>query len=82
LDVARRLFKKFDEDGSGFITEEEVGHLLIETYKSMGIQYQPTYDDIKSWMRMTDTNGDGKVSLEEYEDLVIRSLQHAGIKLD
>ena len=48
----------------------------------MGIQYQPTYDDIKSWMRMTDTNGDGKVSLEEYEDLVIRSLQHAGIKLD
>ena len=33
-------------------------------------------------MRMTDTNGDGKVSLEEYEDLVIRSLQHAGIKLD
>lgn len=24
LDVARRLFRKFDKDGSGFITEEEV----------------------------------------------------------
>ena len=24
LDVARRLFNKFDVDGSGFITEEEV----------------------------------------------------------
>lgn len=37
----------------------KVGPLLIETYKSMGIQYQPTYDDVKSWMQMTDLNGDG-----------------------
>jgi Ca2+-binding EF-hand superfamily protein len=48
----------------------------------MGVQYHPTSEDVRSWMKMTDTNGDGKVSLEEYEDLVIRSLQHAGIKLD
>jgi Ca2+-binding EF-hand superfamily protein len=48
----------------------------------MGVAYYPTQEDVKSWMRMTDTNGDGQVSLEEYEDLVIRSLQHAGIKLD
>ncbi|CAD8181751.1 unnamed protein product [Paramecium octaurelia] len=82
LDVARRLFRKFDQDGSGFITENEVPQLLIETYKSMGIHYNPTQEDVKSWMRMTDLNDDGQVSLEEYEDLVIRSLQHAGIQLE
>ena len=67
LDVARRLFNKFDVDGSGFITEEEVfiiakwkvGPLLIDTYKSMGVNYRPTNDDIKSWMNMTDLDGDG-----------------------
>lgn len=48
----------------------------------MGIQYNPTQEDVKSWMRMTDLNDDGQVSLEEYEDLVIRSLQHAGIQLE
>lgn len=30
LDVARRLFRKFDQDGSGFITENEVSnHIKI-----------------------------------------------------
>lgn len=48
----------------------------------MGINYHPTKDDVKAWMRMTDTNNDGKVSLDEYEELVIRSLQKAGISLD
>lgn len=32
-------------------------------------------------MAMTDKNGDGKVSLEEYEELVIRSLERVGIKI-
>lgn len=30
-------------------------------------------------MNMTDTNGDGLISIEEFEDLVIRSLQSSGI---
>jgi hypothetical protein len=31
---------------------------------------------------MTDTNGDGMVNIEEYEGLVLRSLQQQGIVLD
>jgi hypothetical protein len=31
--VARRLFKKFDEDGSGFITEEEVFYFILFNLK-------------------------------------------------
>lgn len=33
LEIARRIFKKFDTDESGHITEDEVKGLLIETYK-------------------------------------------------
>lgn len=83
LDVARRLFKMFDRDGSGYLDEQEIPNLMIQTYKSMGMDnFAPTRDDIKSWMQMSDTNRDGRVSLEEYEALIIRSLKNAGIKLD
>ena len=32
-------------------------------------------------MRMTDLDGDGKISFEDYEKLIIRSLQNCGIKI-
>ncbi len=32
LEICERLFKKFDKDGNGHIDEEEIGHILIETY--------------------------------------------------
>lgn len=48
----------------------------------MGLSKVPTYEDVKIWMHMTDTNKDGKVSLSEYEDLVIRSLKNVGIKIE
>ena len=82
LDVARRLFRAIDADSSGYITEHEVPNLLVETYRSMGMSYIPTTEDVKSWMKMTDTNSDGRVTLDEYEDLVIRSLIKAGIQVD
>lgn len=83
LELARRLFKQIDADGSGHIGEKEVPQLLIETYKSMGVNnYQPTNEDVKAWMDLTDTDNDGLVSLEDYEDFVIRSLMKAGFKID
>lgn len=76
LEVARRIFKMVDKDGSGFLTEEEVFHniiyiqvpeLLRETYKHMGMEYEPTKEDVTIWIQMTDSDDDGKVTLEDYE---------------
>ncbi|EGR33387.1 hypothetical protein IMG5_054770 [Ichthyophthirius multifiliis] len=83
LDVARRLFQKYDTDGSGFLSENEVVGLIKDTYAEMGMKnYTPSTDDVKIWLQMSDSNQDGTVSLEEYEDLVIKSLQKAGIKVE
>ena len=44
--------------------------------------FTPTRDDVRIWLQMADTNNDGSVSLEEYEDLIIKSLQKAGIRVE
>ncbi len=49
----------------------------------MGINnYVPSREDVAGWIKMTDSNSDGRVSLDEYEELVIRSLRNAGINVD
>ena len=63
LQVARRLFEKFDRDRSGYLSENEIPELLKETYNLLGMTYNPTQEDIDSWMAMTDLDGDGKVNL-------------------
>ncbi|CAD8064415.1 unnamed protein product [Paramecium primaurelia] len=83
LEVARRIFKFVDKDNSGVLTEEEVPELLKETYKHMGMNdYEPTKEDVVIWIQMTDTDGDGKVTLEDYEQLVLDSLRKQGISLE
>ena len=39
------------------------------------MRYEPTADDVQSWILMTDSDGDGKVTLQDYENLVLKSLQ-------
>jgi hypothetical protein len=51
LNVARRLFKKFDVERKGYLTEKQVPNLLNETYKCLGKTFDPTPEDIKSWVR-------------------------------
>lgn len=46
------------------------------------MNYEPTSEDVKIWIQMTDSDGDGKVTLEDYEALVIRSLKQQGVVLD
>ncbi|CAD8142665.1 unnamed protein product [Paramecium octaurelia] len=82
LKVARRIFTLIDSDQSGFITEAEVPQLLIETYKQMGMTIEPTQEDVDLWMEMADTDQDGKVSLVDYEDLILRGLRQQGISLE
>jgi Ca2+-binding EF-hand superfamily protein len=82
LDEIRRIFERFDGDRSGFIDERELKNLLEETYRVLGVQRTITYEDVSSYLNMVDTNRDGRVSLPEYETIVIRSLEKNGIVLE
>ena len=39
----------------------------------MGQNYKPSKDDVKSYMKMVDTNKDGKISLNQFEEIILRS---------
>lgn len=52
---------------------------MKETYKSMGINYNPTDREIRSWLKMADINQDGKVDIDDYEKLIKSSLLKSGI---
>lgn len=84
LEVARRLFKKFDKDASNSLTVNEVGPLLIETYKeTMGIpDFLPSEEDVTSFMDLVDRDEDGVVTIEDYEYYILNSLKEAGIKIE
>jgi hypothetical protein len=52
LAVARRLFKQFDIEKKGVLTEKQVPNLLAETYRSLGKTFAATEEDIKSWVTL------------------------------
>ena len=82
LNIIRRLFKQFDKDQSGYLTESEIPFILTETYRSLGNHnYKSSEEDVKSYMRMVDKNNDGKVTLEEFEKMVLESLKKSGIEI-
>ena len=58
-------FKKVDRDGSGYITPNEVEELLYETYG-----YPALEEEIKMFMDAFDENHDGRVSQEEFVNVL------------
>ena len=67
-EIATRIFEQFDKDKSGSIDASEVKAMLQETYK--GLNYNVTDQDVTETLTFLDANNDGKVSLQEYVDMV------------
>ena len=41
---------QFDKDGSGEIDEYELEQMLISTYRSLGINFSPSKEDVRDYM--------------------------------
>lgn len=75
LSQARTLFLKYDSDGSHRLTKEEVRPMMVDTYKQMGQEFNPTDQEVIDYIRMMDVSGDDEVTLEEYEIFVLNALK-------
>uniref|UniRef100_A0A7S1GHL3 EF-hand domain-containing protein n=1 Tax=Cyclophora tenuis TaxID=216820 RepID=A0A7S1GHL3_CYCTE len=62
LQEYREAFERMDEDGSGFIETTEIESLLSDVYGGDVPKFE-----IDSFLRFFDSNKDGKISWEEFE---------------
>jgi Ca2+-binding EF-hand superfamily protein len=53
-------FRKFDTDGSQYITAQELQHILTRMGRSLN------RSDIEAMIKQVDSSGDGKISFEEF----------------
>jgi len=74
-EVVKRIFNQFDENHNGYIEPTEIKHLIEATYEGIGVKKIITQDDVEHYLKVADTNHDGKISLEELEDLFVSSLK-------
>ena len=82
LKAAMNLFVQYDVNKSGYLEEEEVPQILIDTYMTMGVDYQPTDIDVENYINLMDLDGDGKISRTEYEIFMLKALEKRGIHID
>lgn len=82
LSVIEQVFLRYASPQTYTIVESDVADLLKDTYAVLGREgYEPSPDDVKTWMKLCDVNQDGKVEFQEYEYFVVKSLERSGLSL-
>eukprot|EP00331_Platyophrya_macrostoma_P011159 CAMPEP_0176411442 /NCGR_PEP_ID=MMETSP0127-20121128/3608_1 /TAXON_ID=938130 /ORGANISM="Platyophrya macrostoma, Strain WH" /LENGTH=503 /DNA_ID=CAMNT_0017791037 /DNA_START=38 /DNA_END=1549 /DNA_ORIENTATION=+ len=71
---ATKIFEKYDADKSGFLEEDEIPFVLRETYKKIGLNKEVKDQDVKTYIKTLDANGDGKISLDEFIKVLVDNL--------
>lgn len=72
--VAKRILDTYDRDNNGVIDSIEVVPMIVDAYKSFNRVFSPSRADIESYLKVLDRNGDGKVTIQDLEDLCTKYL--------
>lgn len=78
---AHTIFSKYDTNQNGFLEYDEVVPILIDTYKMLKMNFNPSHYDTTKYIEMMDTDRDGRISKDEYELFVLKALKSRGISL-
>ena len=71
--TTKQIFSEIDSDNSGFIERKEFG-LCVDKLLS-GMDPAPSEEEKVAIIKTIDVNKDGKLSIEEFESMVIDSLK-------
>lgn len=72
--LAKRMFDYYNKDQSPAIDTYEIGSMLKDAYAAIGVNFQPTEEDIAQYSKSIDYNGDGKVTLDDFEKMMHKFL--------
>ncbi|XP_061213081.1 parvalbumin, thymic-like [Neopsephotus bourkii] len=66
-DQITKIFRILDQDNNGFIEEEEL-QLFLKNFSSSARALTPA--EIKDFMAAGDSDGDGRIGVEEFQSMV------------
>lgn len=69
INISKPIFQAVDVDNSGYIDEKELYQMMCNTASEFQIA-NPTLEEVQTTMVSLDRNRDGKISLDEYIELV------------
>lgn len=72
--LAKRLFEYYNKDQSGDIEDYEISAMISDVYRAIGKDYTPTNDDIQQYIETVDHDKDGKITLGDLEQMLIKYL--------
>lgn len=72
--IARRIFETYDRDRNGLLDSIEVAPMMVDAYRAMNKGFNPSKADVDTYSRILDRNNDGRVTLQDLEDLAIKYL--------
>ena len=72
--VAKRIIDTYDRDSNGVIDSIEVVPMIVDAYKSFNRVFSPSRADIESYLKVLDRNGDGRVTIQDLEELCVKYL--------
>ena len=67
--ITEAAFKAVDLDGSGYLERNELELVMENVAKDIGVD-KPTKDEVDEVLAELDENGDGKLSIEEFQVLI------------
>ena len=64
----------YDRNRDNNIDRTETVPMLVDVYRTFNKQFNPNTQDIDSYFKVFDRNRDGRISINDVEDLCIRYL--------
>lgn len=72
--ISNELFKEYDKDKTGEISDAAIVQMLKDTYKLIETDFNPSYEDIQEFRDLLDIDRDGKLGRCDLESSMVKFL--------
>eukprot|EP00178_Gracilaria_changii_P013890 TRINITY_DN39165_c0_g1_i1.p2 TRINITY_DN39165_c0_g1~~TRINITY_DN39165_c0_g1_i1.p2 ORF type:complete len:251 (+),score=31.56 TRINITY_DN39165_c0_g1_i1:3-755(+) len=72
--LARKVFGKYDANGSRYMNSMETAQMISDLYSSLNVDHPAVREEGLEFMIANDANSDNSISLQDFEDIFVQHL--------